>query len=179
MGRLRLCVCSIWCNHESATLLQKTAKNGTKSYRRCGQSCAGGVPYRHNAVADSILGAAAHLGNLRIAEIIQGIEQEPFPLGGSAESQHRQDFIQCFPLANQFFRCGAVGQAALRGDYVLVKFAAIPMPPLFMEQVLRFVICPIKKFIDFQRDLHGHSLSVIIDGNFHLSFLHSDFFGKI
>ena len=56
---------------------------------------------------------------------------------------------------------------------------AIPMPPLFMEQVLRFVICPIKKFIDFQRDLHGHSLSVIIDGNFHLSFLHSDFFGKI
>jgi len=52
------------------------------------------------------------------------------------------------------------------------------MPSLFMEQVLRFVIDPVKKFIDFQRDLHGHSLSVIIDGNFHLPFLHSDFLGK-
>jgi hypothetical protein len=52
------------------------------------------------------------------------------------------------------------------------------MPPLFMEQVLRFVIGPVKKFIDFQRDLHSHSLSVIIDGNFHLPFLHSDFLGK-
>jgi hypothetical protein len=52
------------------------------------------------------------------------------------------------------------------------------MPPLFMEQVLRFMIGPVKKFIDFQRNLHGHSLSVIIDGNFHLPFLHSDFLGK-
>ena len=32
--------------------------------------------------------------------------------------------------------------------------------------------------LPFQRNLHGHSLSVIIDGNFHLPFLHSDFFGK-
>ena len=40
------------------------------------------------------------------------------------------------------------------------------------------VIGPVKKFIDFQRNLHGHSLSVIIDGNFHLPFLHSDFLGK-
>ena len=64
------------------------------------------------------------------------------------------------------------------GNDVLVKLPAIPMPPLLMEQVLRFAIGPVKKFIDFQRDLHGHSLSVIIDGNFHLPFLHSDFFGK-
>ena len=33
----------------------------------------------------SVLGAAAHLGNLRIAEIMQGIEQEPLPLGIGAE----------------------------------------------------------------------------------------------
>ena len=34
----------------------------------------------------------------------------------------------------------------------------------------------VKKFIDFQRDLHGHSWSVIIDGT--SAFPHSDFFGK-
>ena len=44
-----------------------------------------------------------------------------------------------------------------------------------MEQVLRFVIGPVKKFIDFQRDLYGHSLSVVMDGDFHLPFLRSDF----
>ena len=33
----------------------------------------------------------------------------------------------------------------------------------------------VKKFIDFQRDLHGHSLSVVMDGDFHLPFLRSDF----
>ena len=66
----------------------------------------------------------------------------------------------------------------LGGNDVLVKLPAIPMPPLFMEQILRFMIGLVKKFIDFQRDLHGHSLSVIIDGNFHLPFLHSDFLGK-
>jgi len=53
------------------------------------------------------------------------------------------------------------------------------MPPLLMGQVLGFVVGPVKKFIDFQRDLHGHSLSVVIDGDFHLPFLHSDFCGKI
>ena len=52
------------------------------------------------------------------------------------------------------------------------------MPPLLMGQVFGFVVGPVKKFIDFQRDFHGHSLSVVIDGNFHLPFLHSDFFGK-
>ena len=62
-----------------------------------------------DGLSDRTFGTAAHLGNLRIAEIIQRIEQEPLPLGGSAESQHRQNFIQRFPLADQFFRRGAVG----------------------------------------------------------------------
>ena len=74
---------------------------------------------------------------------------------------------------------GAVGIRANTCEDIVDINPAIPMPPLFMEQVLRFVIGPVKKFIDFQRDLHSHSLSVIIDGNFHLPFLHSDFFGKI
>ena len=81
-------------------------------------------------------------------------------------------------MAKIFFRRFSVGSYAFGGNDVLVKLPAIPMPPLLMEQVLRFVIGSVKKFIDFQRDLHGHSLSVIIDGNFHLPFLHSDFLGK-
>jgi hypothetical protein len=83
--------------------------------------------------------------------------------------------MQRFHVAKIFFRRFSVGSYAFGGNDVLVKLPAIPMPPLLMEQVLRFVIGPVKKFIDFQRDLHGHSLSVIIDGNFHLPFLHSDF----
>ena len=39
-----------------------------------------------------------------------------------------------------------------------------------MGQVFGFVVGPVKKFIDFQRDLHGHSLSVIIDGDFPSAF---------
>ena len=49
------------------------------------------------------------------------------------------------------------------------------MPPLLMGQVLGFVVGPVKKFIYLQRDLHGHSLSVVMDGDFHLPFLRSDF----
>jgi len=86
--------------------------------------------------------------------------------------------MQRFHAAKVFFRRFTVGSYTLGGNDVLVKLPAIPMPPLFMKQVLRFVIGPVKKFIDFQRDLHGHNLSVIIDGNFHLPFLHSDFLGK-
>ena len=56
-------------------------------------------------------GTTAHLGNLHIAEIVQGIEQEPLPLGVGAERQNRQNFIHRFPLTDQFLRCGTVGQA--------------------------------------------------------------------
>ena len=79
---------------------------------------------------DCGLGAAAHSPNLRIAVIIQRIEQKTLSLGGSAESQHIQSFTQCFPLADQLLRGGAVGQNALGGDYVLVTLAPVPMPPL-------------------------------------------------
>ena len=58
-------------------------------------------------------------------------------------------------------------------------FPAIPMPPLLMRQVLGFVVGSVKKFIDFQRDFHSHSLSVVIDGDFHRPFLRSDFCRKI
>ena len=86
---------------------------------------------------------------------------------------------QHFHTAKVFFRCFAVDTHALGGNYVFVKLPAIPMPPLLMGQVLGFVVGPVKKFIDFQRDLHGHSLSVVIDGDFHRPFLRSDFCGKI
>lgn len=38
------------------------------------------------------------------------------------------------------------------------------------------MVGPVKIFIDFQRDFDSHGLSVVIDGNFHLPFLRSDFF---
>ena len=53
---------------------------------------------------DCGLGAAAHPPNLRIAEIVQRIEQKPLPLGRRTEGQHRQNFLQRFLLADQFLR---------------------------------------------------------------------------
>ena len=88
-------------------------------------------PNALDAVIDCGLGAAAPPSNLRIAVIVQRIEQKPLPLGGSTEGQHRQNFIQRFLLADQFLRGGAVGQNALGGNYVLVTLAPVPVPPLF------------------------------------------------
>ena len=87
---------------------------------------------------------------------MQGIEQEPLPLGVGTECQHRQNFIQRFPLTNQILRGGAVGQAALRGDYVLVKLSPVPVTPLFMGKVLRLVVGLGEIFVDLHRN--GHSL---------------------
>ena len=67
---------------------------------------------------DCGLGAAAYPTNLRIAVIVQRIEQKPLPLGGGAEGQHCQNFIQRFLLADQFLRGGTVGQNTLGGDSV-------------------------------------------------------------
>ncbi|EQI39598.1 hypothetical protein QOY_3416 [Clostridioides difficile Y231] len=126
----------------------------------------------------SHFGAAAQHTNLCKAQPVKRIEQEPAALGLGTGVQNSHQLMQRFHAAKVFLRRFAVDPYTLGGNDVLVKLPAIPMPPLFMEQVLRFMIGPVKKFIDFQRNLHGHSLSVIIDGNFHLSFLHSDFFGK-
>jgi hypothetical protein len=49
-------------------------------------------------------------------------------LGGGAEGQYRQNFIQRFL---QFFWGSAVGQNALGGNYVLVTLAPVPVLPLF------------------------------------------------
>ncbi len=81
-------------------------------------------------------------------------------LGTGVQNSHQ--LMQRFHAAKVFLRRFAVDPYTLGGNDVLVKLPAIPMPPLFMEQVLRFMIGPVKKFIDFQRNLHGHSLSVII-----------------
>ena len=128
---------------------------------------------------NSHFGAAAQHTDLCKAQPVKRIEQEPAALSLGTGVQHSHQLMQRFHAAKVFFRRFTVGSYTLGGNDVLVKLPAIPMPPLFMKQVLRFVIGPVKKFIDFQRDLHGHNLSVIIDGNFHLPFLHSDFFGKI
>jgi hypothetical protein len=92
---------------------------------------------------DCDFGTTAHLGNLRIAEIMQGIKQKSLPLGGGAKHQHRQNFVQCFPLANQFLRGSAIGQAALGGDYVLVIFAPVPIP---LTLPVEFPIVPLGLF---------------------------------
>ena len=47
-----------------------------------------------------------------------------------------------------------------------------------MGKVFRLVIGAVKVFVDFNRDFHGQGLSVIIDDNFHLPFLRSEFFEK-
>lgn len=133
---------------------------------------------RLHTLINSHFGAAAQHTDLCKAQPVKRIEQEPAALGLGTGVQNSHQLMQRFHAAKVFLRRFTVNAHALGKSYVLVKLPAIPMPPLFMKQVLRFVIGPVKKFIDFQRNLHGHSLSVIIDGNFHLPFLHSDFLGK-
>lgn len=53
------------------------------------------------------------------------------------------------------------------GDDVFVKFASIPMTALLMEQVLSFVIGPIKIFFDFNRYFHFYALSANFDMDIH------------
>ena len=105
------------------------------------------------------------------------MEQKPLPLGVGAERQHRQNFIQRFPLADQFFRGGAVGQAALGADYVLVTLAPVPIP---LTLPVKFPIVPSRLFQivrNLGADLNGHEPPVDFDGNFHRPFLRSDFWG--
>ena len=80
------------------------------------------------------------------AQPVKRIEQEPAALGLGAGVQDGHQLAQRFHAAKVFLRRFAVDTYALGGNYVFVKLPAIPMPPLFMEQVLRFVIGPVKKF---------------------------------
>ena len=105
------------------------------------------------------------------------MEQKPLPLGVGAERQHRQNFIQRFPLADQFLRGGAVGQAALGTDYVLVTLAPVPIP---LTLPVEFPIVPLGLFQivgNLGADLDRHKPPVDFDGNFHRPFLRSDFWG--
>ena len=65
-----------------------------------------------NTLVDMISGME---GKADDDDFMNAVEQEPLPLGKSAEHQHRQNFIQSFPLAGQFLRRGAVWQTALGG----------------------------------------------------------------
>ena len=96
----------------------------------------------------SHFGAAAQHTDLCKAQPVKRIEQEPAALGLGTGVQNSHQLMQCFLAAKVFFRRFAVGSYTLGGNDVLVKLPAIPMPSLFMEQVLRFVIDPVKKFID-------------------------------
>ena len=118
----------------------------------------------HNGALHRTLGAAAQGSDFRKTQPVQGIEQEPAALGLGAGVQDGHQLPQRFHAAKVVLRRFAVDTHALGGNYVLVKLPAIPVPPLLMEQVLGLVVGPVKKFIDFQRDLHGHSLSVVMDG---------------
>ena len=116
---------------------------------------------------DCGLGAAAPPSNLRIAVIIQRIEQKPLPLGGSTEGQHRQNFIQRLPLADQFLRGGTVGQNAMGGDYVLVTLASVPAPPLFPVKAPLGTLGQLPELVKGGGVLIGHFAAVSLDGNFH------------
>ena len=117
---------------------------------------------------DGSLGAAAHFSDFRIAIIVQRIEQKPFPLGLGAEGQHRQNFLQRFPLAYQFLRGGAVGQNTLGGDYVLVTFAPIPVPPLLPVKAPLGALGQFPKLVKGGGVLIGHFATISLDGNLHL-----------
>ena len=45
--------------------------------------------------------------------------------------------------------------------------------------ILGLVVGAVKVFVNFNRNFHRQGLSVIIDGDFHLPFLRSDFCWKI
>ena len=53
--------------------------------------------------------AAAQRSNIRIAEVIQNMEQKPLPLLLGAEGQYRHNLVQRFPLADHILRGGTVG----------------------------------------------------------------------
>ena len=116
---------------------------------------------------DCGLGAAAPPSNLRIAEIVQRIEQKPLPLGRCAEGQHRQNFIQRFLLADQFLRGGAVGQNALGGNYVLVTLAPVPVPPLFPVKAPLSALGQLPELIQGSSVLIGQLAAISLDGDLH------------
>ena len=64
------------------------------------------------------------------------------PLVRTGGSRHTG--LAALPYRNIHLRCFAVDPYTLGGNDVLVKLPAIPMPPLFMEQVLRFMIGLVK-----------------------------------
>ena len=117
---------------------------------------------------DCGLGTAAPPPDLRIAVIVQRIEQKPLPLGFGAEGQHRHNFIQRLPLADQFLRGGAVGQNALGGNYVFVTLAPVPMPPLFPVKAPLGALDQFPKFLKGGGVLIGHLAAVSLDGDLHL-----------
>ena len=99
--------------------------------------------------------------------IVQRIKQKPLPLGGGAEGQHRQNFIQRFLLADQFLRGSAVGQKTLGGDYVLVTFASVPMPPLLAVKAPFGTLGQLPKLVKGGGVLIGHFAAVSLDGDLH------------
>ena len=116
---------------------------------------------------DCGLGAAAPPSNLRIAEIVQRIEQKPLPLGRCAEGQHRQNFIQRFLLADQLLRGGTVGQNTLGGNYVLVTLAPVPVPPLFPVKAPFGAFGQLPELVQGDGILIGQFAAISLDGDLH------------
>lgn len=96
-----------------------------------------------------------------------------------AAVQNRKQFMERFFPAKIVLRRFTISAHALGKSYVLVKLPSVPMPPLLMCKVFRLVVGAVKLFVNFNRNFHRQGLSVIIDGDFHLPFLRSEFFGKI
>ena len=99
--------------------------------------------------------------------IVQRIKQKPLPLGGGAEGQHRQNFVQRFLLADQFLRGGAVGQNALGGNYVLVTLAPVPMPPLLPVEAPLGAFGQLPELVQGDGILIGQFAAISLDGDLH------------
>ncbi len=89
-----------------------------------------------NAQPHSLFRAATQFSNLGMAEIVQRMKQEAFPLGIGAEGQYRKNFFTGFHAADILFWRFAVGKMALDGNYVLVITSLVPMLlPLTINEV--------------------------------------------
>ena len=124
---------------------------------------------------DSSLRASTQLSDFLIAEIIQSMEQKPLPLFLGAEGQYSHNLVQRFPLADHILRGGQVRQVSLGSNYVLVKFALIPMPPLFMIEIFCLAFASVQALSNLGANFDGNIPSIYLDGDLQRSDLRSVF----
>ena len=78
---------------------------------------------------------------------------------------------QSFPLTYNVLRGGLIGQQPLGSSYVLVKLAAVPMPPPFVGKILSLPSALVIALGYFVIDSNRHHTPVDFDGDLHHIFL--------